>query len=139
MSDPLSELLAVYARIPVVECRRLCTDSCTVAPYTPLEGSRMVAYAGTRKIGHPESVIRALAGARTPEELASLMPPCPLLRRDACRVHPVRPLICRLFGASVDLPCPHGCEVTPRPLTSEETREMVREVGDISDRWEVTT
>ena len=136
MSDHLRALLAVYDRIPVVACRRLCSDSCTIAPYSSLEGSRMLAYSGKRSIGHPEHVMRALGRAQSAEELAALMPACPLLRREACTVHPVRPLICRLYGASEDLPCPHGCEVTPRPLTSEETRALVREVGDIADAWE---
>ncbi len=137
MSEHLAELLAIYERIPAVACRRLCAASCTIAPYASIEGDRMQAYAGRgRRIGHPESVLRRLSAATTAEELAAAVPACPLLRRGACTVHPVRPLICRLYGASEDLPCPHGCEVTPRPLTGAETRALVAEVGDLADRWE---
>lgn len=35
---------------------------------------------------------------------------CPALGEDgSCRVHEVRPMVCRLWGAVASLPCPHGC------------------------------
>jgi hypothetical protein len=57
----------------------------------------------------------------------------PLLTRDnRCSVHGIRPLICRLWGLSVDMPCIYGCEPEPRPLSHEETHDFMRRVREIS-------
>jgi Uncharacterised protein family (UPF0153). len=33
---------------------------------------------------------------------------CPYLGKQGCEVYDERPLICRLFGTTPQLPCPHG-------------------------------
>jgi Fe-S-cluster containining protein len=36
---------------------------------------------------------------------------CPLLTQDGkCSVYRVRPTICRLWGMTKDMKCPHGCK-----------------------------
>ena len=41
-----------------------------------------------------------------------------------CLVYDMRPMICRVYGVSLGLPCPHGC-VPERWLTDEEGRDFV--------------
>lgn len=43
---------------------------------------------------------------------------CPHLGPQGCTVYAERPLICRLFGTTPRLPCPHG----QRPLTMVDPR-----------------
>lgn len=50
---------------------------------------------------------------------------CPALVDGACAVYEDRPTICRLWGATQSMPCPHGC--TPEgALTREESHELLR-------------
>jgi hypothetical protein len=49
---------------------------------------------------------------------------CPALLEGRCRVYEHRPTICRLWGATQSMPCPHGC--TPADaLTQSESHELL--------------
>lgn len=52
---------------------------------------------------------------------------CPALQDGQCSVYDVRPMICRVWGASEDLVCPYGCRPEPgrRRLTSAETLALL--------------
>lgn len=53
---------------------------------------------------------------------------CPALVDGRCRVHDDRPTICRLWGATRSMPCPHGC--TPaEALSQEESYELLQLAG----------
>ena len=50
---------------------------------------------------------------------------CPALVDGGCSVYEDRPTICRLWGATQSMPCPHGC--TPADaLTQEESHALLR-------------
>jgi hypothetical protein len=50
---------------------------------------------------------------------------CPALVDGGCAVYAERPTICRLWGATASMPCPHGC-TPPGALTQEESHELLR-------------
>ena len=50
---------------------------------------------------------------------------CVYLGPDGCTVYAERPLICRLFGTTASLPCPHGC--APAQTTTAEVEAGVHQ------------
>lgn len=51
---------------------------------------------------------------------------CPVLSADGrCTQYADRPMICRLWGATPDMPCPHGCTVVGGYLPAERSRELL--------------
>ena len=105
-----AELEALYAAVPGVACKRLCQACCGPVVMTALEWHRIAALSGSEP--------RPTAAQR--QDLA-----CPLLAPDgSCSVHAVRPLICRLWGVSPRMPCPHGCR-PDREFDEAEAREIM--------------
>lgn len=109
-----AELEALYAKVPEIGCKGLCVDACGPVDGGPRELVRM-ARAGVR-LPPREDAVRRMAS--TPDNYE-----CPALVDGRCSTYEARPLICRAWGASEDLPCPYGCRPAPgeRLLTSAET------------------
>lgn len=82
--------LFFVVRIPTFECELGCHDCCGPVTAPSLEASRFPV-----KSQHDRDC--ALA------ELS-----CPYLAHHGCEVYTDRPLICRLFGTTPHMPCPHG-------------------------------
>lgn len=59
---------------------------------------------------------------------------CPMLTADQrCSVYELRPLVCRLWGMSEQMPCAWGC--TPsRFVSRQETRELMEQSEKIGGR-----
>jgi hypothetical protein len=105
----------VYARIPEVPCRGLCQDSCGPIAMSREEDRRI------RRAGAAiPPMVDALGALERGEEYY-----CPALRDGRCSVHEVRPTICRLWGATQSMPCPHGC-TPPDALTQAQSFELLR-------------
>ena len=114
MQNNNNELKTLYDRIPEVKCRPGCSDCCGITLQAPAEVVNVTAYLHERGI-RPPSLPTAI---------------CPFLTKfGGCSIYPVRPLICRLLGASEEplLQCPHGCSAE-QPLSVEETRAIIREL-----------
>lgn len=109
-----ADLEAVYAEIPDVGCKGLCRPWCSgVVHATSRERQRVAA------VGQPLPVVDA--------------GPCPNLTDEGgCGVYDVRPLICRLWGAVENMPCPHGCTPADGPLTRQEGGALVQRVVDVA-------
>ena len=45
---------------------------------------------------------------------------CQHLDGDRCGVYERRPMLCRLWGATEELPCPYGCKTDRPPLTAKQ-------------------
>ena len=56
--------------------------------------------------------------AKALEELS-----CPYLDKNGCEVYEDRPLICRLFGTTPTLPCPHGLK--PEQMTDSRIEQKI--------------
>lgn len=79
-------------KLPQLNCKGLCHDQCTIVPMTPVE---------LRKVE------RALGGKLIPTADGK----CGALdENNRCRVYKDRPLVCKLWGMSEGMICPHGCE-----------------------------
>lgn len=120
MSEPsqLDRMLAIYERVPKVQCKRRCQQACgpvfDAGGLTERELSRIVGLVGRR------------------EARDGLV--CGYLDRSGlCSIYGMRPLVCRLWGA-VDHPqmrCPHGCE-PDRWLTDEEAYALLAEMEEVA-------
>lgn len=113
-----AELEAHYAKVPEIGCKGLCADACGPIDGGPRELVRM-ARAGVR-LPPREVAIRKMAS--TPDNYE-----CPALVNGRCSTYAARPMVCRVWGASEDLPCPYGCRPTggERLLTSAETLALL--------------
>jgi hypothetical protein len=79
--------------------------------------------------------IAARTGGPHPDEHpAAVKPPCPLLTwAKQCAVYDIRPLVCRLWGASELFPCNYGCRPEGgRLLGVKETYVLLAEAYEIS-------
>lgn len=113
-----AQLEALYDQVPDIGCLGLCADVCG-----PIDG------------GHRERVRMARAGVPLPpkDEAVRKMAStpgnyeCPALVDGQCSTYQARPMICRLWGASEDLPCPYGCRPAPgrRRLTTAQTLALL--------------
>jgi hypothetical protein len=107
----------LYNQVPNINCKGLCTDSCG-----PVDG-------GAREVVRMRRAGVALPPAHEGLRLVLADPGyrCPALVDGACSTYGVRPMICRVWGASEDLPCPHGCRPEPGTplLSSAETQHLV--------------
>lgn len=101
-------LADVYARIPEVRCKGLCEDSCGPIAMSNEEDARL------RGLGVTiPPMTDAVAAVERGEDYW-----CPALTDGRCTVYDARPTICRLWGATTSMPCPHGC--TPDDALSQE-------------------
>lgn len=55
---------------------------------------------------------------------------CPALEDGRCAVYESRPTICRLWGATLSMPCPHGC-TPPNALEQAESFELLRLAAEV--------
>lgn len=107
-----AELEALYAELPSLSCRGLCTDSCGPISMSRIEWQRIC--------------------RRSRSETLTLLPDmtCPMLDDGRCSVYDIRPMICRLWGLVETMTCPWGCK-PDRYLTHEEGGEFLRRAMEI--------
>jgi Fe-S-cluster containining protein len=127
-SAKLNALDALYATLPKLNCQRKCVACCCDFGMTGLEQWRLEAQVGPLKtvrmrcnteLGASLGVHNVLQGA------------CPLLKDGACSVYTIRPAICRLWGTTQHMRCPHGCQ-PERLLTEAEAFAFMREALRLS-------
>jgi hypothetical protein len=91
VSSRREALEALWAQVPDVGCRGLCSSSCG-----PIVPARLEV-----------RVLEGAAGRRlTTDETGTR---CSMLADGRCTAYAARPLICRLWGACEDMRCPWGC------------------------------
>ncbi len=112
--DLEAQLLAIYASVPAINCQRLCHGSCGPIVMSGLEWERLA---------------EAHGGRACSDDLV-----CPHLERASglCGAYEVRPLICRLWGATERLRCEFGCEPS-RVLSDAEVEALVASVEALTD------
>lgn len=115
--ERVKRLRELYARVPKVKCKGLCTHDCTVIGYSQLEGE----------------IIAKRTGGQLP--VARQSGSCSMLTAAGrCKIYGDRPLVCRLYGAALDsrLRCPHKCEIEGEPLSYDDLRVIGFEVMQLS-------
>lgn len=103
----IAELDSIYATMPKLECKGLCSESCGPIAMSEAEYARIA-----KRVGH---------------EPDFLVMTCPMLKDGRCGIHDIRPMLCRLFGANEALACPFGCR-PERVLTEVESRTLLAAV-----------
>lgn len=89
---PPKELREIWDRVPKIECKGLCSDSCGPIGCSSLE----------RKLVEDRSGRKLEAKGRRMD--------CAMLTANGrCSVYSIRPLICRIWGVVRAMRCPHGC------------------------------
>ena len=100
----------LYARLPELECKQLCQESCGPILMSKIEWERIIERLGYEPVGD-----------------ASLK--CPMLAQDGkCSVYDIRPAICRLYGMVKKLACEHKC-VPKRWVSDDEARKLLAKIN----------
>jgi Fe-S-cluster containining protein len=115
------QLEAIYAQVPELECKRLCSHICKTGPIRigRLELERIVNRLGYEPHGDLTTGV------------------CPLLKDGLCTIHDIRPLICRLWGTTRKMKCKFGCK-PEKWLSSAKVKRLLDEVyrdGISYDLW----
>ena len=122
-----ADLPGVLARIPDIECKGKCHESCGGIMVSREEQDLIRDWCrknGVRYHPLPQNPITLLRQA-----LNGSCSACKYLTEDKrCSIHPVRPVICRLFGVTESMPCPFGCK-PDRTLAAEEGYMMLNDAG----------
>lgn len=121
----LDALHQLYGKLPSVNCKGLCWNSCGPIDLSTAERRRIVEWGVEIPVFTEERSQRWAAD----EPLY-----CPALEHNpelpggvGCSVYNDRPLICRIWGVGEDdLACPHGCETTGT-LTHAEVMDLLME------------
>ena len=91
-----------------MKCDNGCGDCCGVVPVTVQEYDRVVAYANLH------GIVPLTQGVT-----------CPFFQEGTCKVYPVRPRMCQMFGHTAKLKCSRGYNTNV--LSDREVqREMKR-------------
>lgn len=80
----------VYAELPKIKCKGLCSDSCTAIDMSIREREDIKRASGTDCRVGTDGFCNKLVDGR-------------------CSVYDLRPMICRMWGVVESMPCPHGC------------------------------
>jgi len=117
----IDKLEAIYAQLPRVACKGLCSTACGPIPMTTLEADRM------RKADrdHRSPAVRS--------DYTCIY----LTDRKRCAVYAVRPLICRVWGVVKRMSCMHGC-VPDRWLSDHEFVDAAKAIERIGGPMVVT-
>lgn len=116
MTDVPVHIRKIWDTIPSARCKGLCQESCGPIFASDIE-RRILAEHG---ITIPEYSLEALfTGLATHRA-------CPALVDGACSVYEVRPTVCRLWGATDDMPCEFGCSPVFR-LSAASGRRLLNE------------
>jgi Fe-S-cluster containining protein len=121
-SDTHAQLQALYDQIPAIpDCDGSCWTSCGPLDMSDTERARL-ARAGYRVTPGDKARMQA-------EEFW-----CEALTDDRrCAVYDMRPLVCRLWGATEDRKCPFGCIPEGGWLTADEGWRLIIESRRIGD------
>jgi Fe-S-cluster containining protein len=122
----LADVLAVYGKVPRLDCQGKCQEYCCPVgdTVTAVERDRMAKAAGYEPNG---------LDWRNPEAR------CNMLGADGrCTVYAVRPIICRIWGVTDDMRCPHGCKPVAY-LAPGAAVAMVRGVRKADKEYKGTT
>lgn len=107
----LRQIEKICASVPTITCKGFCHYSCRGVQLSVTESHNIRKRTGVLFRGNlPDRV-------------------CPLLDRETklCTVHDIRPLVCRLWGVTERMQCPHDCG-PERLLTYEEEYAILNEV-----------
>lgn len=119
-----ARLDALYARLPRLECQGLCADSCGPIPAGAAERERMERVRGRS--------LRAAPQRTVVDGTIEVCHECSMMVNGRCSVYDIRPMICRLWGMTEDMPCPYGCVPEGGHLSVGDGYVFLAEAFDIA-------
>lgn len=117
-----AKLDKMYSKLPKLNCKGKCVQSCSVIKLGKYERERIAAFLGYDPFLADDKILDHLM--QNPIDKWS----CALLKDGLCSIYDKRPLICRLFGLVPEMKCPFGC-VPERWVKPEEARKMLEKAG----------
>lgn len=111
-------LASIYASLPKLDCKGLCAaDCCKVARMIPIEGEHLIEKYGRIPLPTEDNFN------------------CSELTADKrCGIYEDRPLICRLWGMTKSMRCPHGCVPEGGFMTEVRMRKLQLKAWRIKTR-----
>lgn len=106
-----AQLDKLYAELPAIVCKGLCSVACSSIPLTLIEAKRL-------------QTTQHLKPRTTPDYV------CIYLQNNRCTAYAARPLICRAWGVLPNLSCMHGC-VPERWLKATEFVALAQQVEQL--------
>lgn len=122
MSYQSDKLNKMYRKLPKLNCKGECVQSCSAIKVGDIERERITKFLGYDPFIPEDGLIDFLKS--NPIEKWS----CNLLKEGKCSVYHMRPLICRLFGLVKKMQCPFGCE-PEFWLDDDVARQMLIKAG----------
>lgn len=116
------KLQQIYDDLPGIDCQGHCWDSCGPIDMTGYERERIAREGGVE-------IARGSWLADGPGMCPALTP----FRQ--CSVYELRPLICRIWGLTKELPCTYGCR-PERYLSDVEAGEFMARVHEVAGEHE---
>lgn len=112
---PSKELRSIWDKVPAMkDCQGKCQASCGPIPVSG-EERRLIEQRSGKKLDWDKDTWR-----------------CNMISKTGyCTVYSVRPLICRIWGATEKLPCPFGCE-PEWALSKDEAMELFAELEELT-------
>lgn len=124
-AEKLAKIDSLLSEIPTFKCKDGCADCCG-----PVEMSRLEYHRCVKASGRSADELRQ----RMERNFKRKVYQCALIdpKTNRCTVYQVRPAICRIFGTTKDLPCPHGyAPDAAQMLSDEKAREILALVGEL--------
>ena len=124
-AEKLAKIDALLSTIPSFDCKPGCADCCG-----PFDLSRLEFYRCVKASGRTVESIRLQIEKNAKQKILS----CPLLdkKTNRCSIYTARPAICRIFGTTKELQCPHGYAPAPEKLLDDErAREILKLVKEL--------
>lgn len=122
MKNKYAKLEELYKRIPKLECKGLCHQTCAFIAASKVERKRV------KERLHKDIFISIDSVYKNPEKFRLQdIRYCKALKDKRCSIYNIRPLICRLYGAAEGLKCEFGCK-PERIMTDKEAADLINEV-----------
>lgn len=113
----MDSLHRIYSEVPSTNCKGLCVQACGPVMGTPAEVERITERCGS-----------------FPLPLADGSLTCNKLDGGRCSIYADRPLVCRLYGATRELRCQHGCSPAGGFIPERTGRKLLQRAGRIQPR-----
>lgn len=117
------QLQELYDMIPEFKCKKGCHECCGMISWLAIEEEPIRIFMKEHNIKYVRWGI---------DDYLQNQLLCPYLKGDKCIIYEVRPLVCRLYGNSPDLPCPHAKE---QKLSKQKTDIIMRKYHTLNTKY----
>lgn len=109
-------VIEVYRRLPELECKGLCWETCGPIPIYAVEAKNIKDKYGSMPM------VRESDATQT----------CTMLTADKkCSIYEDRPLICRLYGVAGGMKCAWGCKPIEGRISDAQAHKLLRALAEI--------